>query len=70
VAVGVRQRASHYLALAGVAVALALAIARITTGWDSMNWLFVAFGAVCAAVGTVRLALFIRAHPRATAEGM
>ena len=70
VVAGVRQRAPHFLALGGVAVALAIAIARLTTGWDSINWLFVTLGAVCAAVGTIRLVLFVRAHPRATAEGL
>ena len=70
VAVGLRQRAPHFLALAGVAVAMALAIGTIASGWASMNWLFVALGAACALVGAVRLALFLRAHPRSLAEGL
>lgn len=70
VAIGLRQRAPHFLALAGVAVAMALAIGTIASGWASMNWLFVALGAACALVGAVRLALFLRAHPSSLAEGM
>ncbi len=70
VAVGLRQRAPHFLALAAVAVALALAVGTIGAGWVSTNWLFVALGAACALVGAVRLALFLRAHPRSLAEGL
>jgi len=70
VAVGLRQRAPHFLALAAVVVALALAIGTVASGWESMNWLFVALGAACALVGTVRLTLFLRAHPPSLAEGL
>jgi peptidoglycan/LPS O-acetylase OafA/YrhL len=69
-AVGVRHRTPHHLALAGAAVVLALAIGAITTGWDAMNWLFVALGTVCIVVGGIRLALFLRAHPLSAAEGL
>lgn len=50
--------------------ALGLAVGAMTTGWDSMNWMFVALGAACALVGAVRLALFLRAHPISAVEGM
>lgn len=70
VAAGLKQRAPHYLALAAVAVALGLAVGAMTTGWDSMNWMFVALGAACALVGAVRLALFLRTHPISAVEGL
>ena len=70
VAAGLKQRAPHYLALAAVAVALGLAVGTMTTGWNSMNWLFVALGAACTLVGAVRLALFLRAHPISAVEGL
>lgn len=69
-ALGVRHRAPHFLALAAVTVALALAIASVTTGWTATNWLFVTLGGACAAVGAVRLTRFVRAHPRAATEGV
>ena len=60
----VRQRAPHYLALAGVAVAMGIVLGKWNAGWESANWLFVVLGAASAAIGAVRLALFMRAHPR------
>lgn len=65
-----RQRTPHHLALAGATVVLALAIGAVTTGWDAMNWLFVALGTVCILVGGIRLTLFLRAHPLSAAEGL
>ncbi len=60
----VSQHAPHYLALAGVAVALGIALGARGGGWESANWLFVLIGAASAAVGAARLALFLRSHPR------
>lgn len=65
VVVSVRQRAPHYLALAGVAVATAIAMAAIGGGWASVNWMFVVIGAASVAVGAARLAVFMRKHPLA-----
>jgi len=70
VVVSLKQRAPHYLALAGVAVALGLSLGAITGGWASMNWMFLGLGAACALVGGLRLALFLRQHPRSEAEGL
>ena len=70
VAVAVRQRAPHFLALAGATVVLAVSIGTIATGWDAMNWLFVALGLLCVLVGGVRLAVFLRTHPLPHAEGL
>ena len=70
VAVSVNQRAPHYLALAAVAVALGLSLGAMTTGWDSMNWMFVVLGAACALAGSLRLTFFLRQHPRVPQEGL
>lgn len=69
VVASIRQRAPHYLALAAVAVALAIALGRMRTGWESLAWLFVFLGLATAAIGAVRLALFLRRHPRVPGEG-
>jgi hypothetical protein len=69
VVASIRQRAPHYLALAGVAIALGLAFGALRAGWDSVHWLFAALGAATAALGGVRLALFLKKHPRAPLEG-
>ena len=45
------------------AIALGIAFAGIGRGWESVNWMFVALGAASAALGAVRLALFVRRHP-------
>jgi hypothetical protein len=60
----VSQHAPHYLALAGVAVALGIALGARGAGWESANWLFVLLGAASTAVGGARLMLFLRSHPR------
>ena len=67
--VSIRQRAPHYLALAGVAVALGIAIATVGDGWMSANWLFLGVGAATALAGWVRLATFLNRHPRVSPEG-
>ena len=64
----VRQHAPHYLALAGVAVAMGIVLARSNAGWESANWLFVVLGAASAVIGAIRLGSFVRTHPR-QAEG-
>jgi hypothetical protein len=68
VVAGVRQRAPHYLALAGVAVAAAIAMAALGAGWGSVNWMFVVIGAASVAVGAARLAIFMRKHPLVGAQ--
>jgi peptidoglycan/LPS O-acetylase OafA/YrhL len=69
VVASVRQRAPHYLALAGVALVLALVFGALGAGWASVNWMFVALGAASAVLGGVRLVLFLRRHPLASLEG-
>lgn len=64
VVISLKQRAPHYLALAGVALALGVALGTISGGWSSANWMFVGVGAATALTGAVRLALFLRKHPR------
>jgi hypothetical protein len=66
VVASLRQRAPHYLALAGVAVTLGLAFGARYAGWESVNWFFMALGAAAAALGGVRLMLFLKKHPRQT----
>jgi FtsH-binding integral membrane protein len=70
VAVSVRQRTPHHLAVAAAAVVLALAIFSVTTGWDAMNWLFLGLGAICVLTGAIRLALFLRSHPLPVGDGL
>ena len=67
-AVGVKQRTPRHIALGGVLLVLALAIGNITAGWAAFNWMLVAAGVVCAMMGGIRLALFLRAHPRPTEQ--
>lgn len=57
------QRAPYLLALAGAALVLGLVFGASRTGWDAVNWMFVALGAATAAVGALRLGRFIRTHP-------
>ena len=66
---GFKQRAPHYLALAGVALALGFALAPIGEGWQGANWLLVGIGAATAVAGGVRLAIFLNRHPRLNVEG-
>lgn len=65
---GLRQHAPQYLMLAGVAVALGIALGTRNAGWESVNWLFLLLGAAAVAVGGARLMMFVRAHPRAAEE--
>jgi hypothetical protein len=67
VVASLRQRAPHYLALAGVALATGLAFGAVEGGWTSANWVFVIVGLASAVIGGTRLALFLRKHPRAEA---
>lgn len=59
----VRQRAPHLLALAGVALALGVAVGALGLGWPGLNWLFVWLGAASVAVGAGRLRGYLRRHP-------
>lgn len=63
VATAVRHRAPHLLALAGVALALGIALASLGLGWTAANWLFVGIGVASAALGAVRLRAYLRRHP-------
>jgi hypothetical protein len=68
VVVSLRQRAPHYLALGAVAVVLGLSLGALLGGWASMNWMLLGLGAACALVGALRLARFLRRHPRPATE--
>ena len=68
-ALSVRQRAPHLLALAAAGVAVTLAITSLVSGWNALSWMFVTLGIACVLVGGTRLALFVRAHPLAPPEG-
>lgn len=69
IVIAVQQHTPHHFVLAAAALVLTLVTARATSGWNAMNWLLVTLGAATALVGAVRLALFLRAHPR-EAEGL
>ena len=57
------QRAPYLLALAGVALVLGLVFGASQTGWDAVNWMFVALGAATVLVGGIRLRRFVLRHP-------
>ena len=63
VVASVRQHAPHFLALAGVALALAVAFAVLKLGWTSMSWLFVWLGIAATALGGWRLRRYLHQHP-------
>lgn len=63
VVLSVRQKAPHFLALAGVALALGAAFAGLKLGWAGMNWLFVWLGVSAALMGAWRLRRYLRQHP-------
>lgn len=65
VVASLRQRAPHYLALAGVALVTGVSLSAINTGWASVNWMFLILGAATSALGAVRLTRFVRKHPMA-----
>jgi hypothetical protein len=67
VVVSMKQRAPHSLALGAVALAAGLALDALNGGWMTVNWMFMIVGAASAAVGAVRLAIFLRKHPLAEA---
>ncbi|MGJ5817319.1 hypothetical protein [Paludibaculum fermentans] len=60
VVASLKQRAPHFLVLAGVALALGIAFGALRTGWSSLNWLFVVLGVVAAISGAIRLSRFVR----------
>ncbi|MBN9658530.1 MAG: hypothetical protein J0H49_10155 [Acidobacteria bacterium] len=62
VVASLKQRAPHFLVLAGVALALGIAFGALHTGWESLNWLFVVLGVVAAVSGAIRLSRFVREH--------
>jgi hypothetical protein len=59
-----RQHAPHYLAIGGIALALGIGFGVANAGWESAHWFFLLIGAASAAIGALRLALFVRSHPR------
>ncbi|MFO7691772.1 MAG: hypothetical protein R6V57_01685 [Vicinamibacterales bacterium] len=63
VVASVRQKAPHFLALAGVALALGAAAAALKLGWTGMNWVFVWLGTASALMGAWRLRRYLRKHP-------
>jgi hypothetical protein len=60
VVASLKQRAPHFLVLAGVALALGIAFGALHTGWESLNWLFVVLGVIAAISGGIRLSRFVR----------
>lgn len=60
----VTQRAPHLLVLAAVALLLGVAFDAAHVSWRSLNWMFVALGVASVLLGAVRLAQFVRSHPR------
>ncbi|GEM_PF-3565267 len=66
VVASLRQRAPHYLALAGVALALGFAFMRLRMGYDGLSWMFVWLGVAAVVVGGIRLARFVKKNPRST----
>lgn len=70
VALAVWNRAPHHFALAAATVAVGIAAATLATGWTSVHWLFLGVGLASAAIGVVRLVVFLRTHPAARAEAM
>jgi hypothetical protein len=68
-AIAVHQHTPHHFVLAGAALILTIAIVPSLSGWNAFNWLLLALGAACAAVGTLRLLTFLKTHPP-LAEGL
>jgi hypothetical protein len=59
----VRQRAPHFLALAGVALTLGLAFAALRLGWAAVPWMFLWLGLAATILGAWRLRRYVRLHP-------
>lgn len=59
----VRQKAPHFLALSGVALALGAAFAALKLGWTGTSWLFVWLGGAAVTLGAWRLRRYVRKHP-------
>ena len=64
----VKQKAPHYLVLAGVALALGIAFGALRTGWESLNWMFVVLGVIAAISGGIRLSRFVEKYGAAPKE--
>lgn len=63
-----KQKAPHYLVLAGVALALGIAFGALRTGWESLNWMFVVLGVIAAISGGIRLSRFVEKYGAAPKE--
>jgi len=63
VVASIRQKAPHFLALAGVALALGAAFATLKLGFAAINWLFVWLGVVATIMGVWRLRRYLQQHP-------
>jgi len=66
VVASLRQRAPHYLALAGVALALGFAFMRLQLGYSGLSWMFVWLGVAAVVLGVFRLTRFVKKNPRPT----
>jgi len=63
VVASIRQKAPHFLALAGVALALGAAFATLKLGFAAINWLFVWLGVAATIMGAWRLRRYLQQHP-------
>ena len=59
----ITQRAPHLLLLAAAALLLAPLVSVWKTGYDALNWLLIALGAMTMVLGVARLWWFLRHHP-------
>lgn len=62
VVASMKQRDRHFLVLAGVALALGIALGSLQMGWQSLNWMFVVLGVVAAVAGAWRLSQFVKKY--------
>lgn len=58
----VKQKAPHFLVLAGVALALGIAFGALRMGVESLNWMLLVLGAVVAISGGIRLRRFVEKY--------